>query len=440
MNQAPNRLSRTRFLRLTTGVLATGGVSVLSACAIGGSASPGGGTSAAPKKVAGVVEVMSWGNEFDLSQVHWQPRIQALNARYPELKVENVQANFGNGGQEYDQKLIALAAAGTSPDVTLTDGTRLSNFYPRSILAELDSYMARVKFDKGNYTKASWVANERKGKVIALPYRAQPYPFFVNRALYTRAGLKAPSTTWTLDNFLEQGRRLTAPDGSQWGIDQMATTVSRYSMFIWAFGGDFFDKGYTKCTLDGEPAIQGMQYIADLVTKHRVHVPPGTRGVAFGSGNVAIQSTGAGRLPTNWEFDWGLATMPKGPKAADVCLISNDWAMLKTGKNPEGAWGFLEWMSSDEGQKLLAEEGALPTNLRMAKQHAFGSADAESRQAILRVLETGRNLPYDAPLWGEVRPLWEDELPKLWKGEVTAKDLMQRVVPLVNDKLKQAPR
>jgi multiple sugar transport system substrate-binding protein len=127
-------------------------------------------------------------------------------------------------------------------------------------------------------------------------------------------------------------------------------------------------------------------------------------------------------------------------QAADVCLITNDWALLKGGKNPEAAWRLLEWFSGDDGQRLIAEEDQLPANLKVAQAQAYTRLDSESRQAALRALETGRPLPYDAPLWGEVRPMWENELPGVWRGETTARDLMQRVVPLVNEKLKAAPR
>ncbi len=392
-------------------------------------------------KAAGTVEVMSWG-ESDPQSPGWQARMAAFAARYPAITVSSTVQAFGNGGQDYDAKLIALAAAGTPPDVTYTDGTRLSNFYPRGMIQELDTYIARAKFDKSPYPKAAWVADERKGKVIALPYRAQPYPFYINKDLYARMGVRLPAATWTLDDLREQGRRLTAPDGSQWGISELASTVSRYSMFIWAFGGDFFDKDYTRCTLDAPEAVQGLQLIADLITRDRSHVPPGTAGVGWSTGNVAIQSNGAGRLPPvqPWPFQWGLATMPKGPKAADVCLITNDWAILKGAKNPEAAWVLLSWFSGDEGQKIIADEDSLPANLKVARAAAYTKLDPESRQAAMKALESGRPLPYDAPLWGEVRPLWENELPAVWKGETTVRDLMQRVVPLVNEKLKSAPR
>jgi ABC-type glycerol-3-phosphate transport system substrate-binding protein len=132
--------------------------------------------------------------------------------------------------------------------------------------------------------------------------------------------------------------------------------------------------------------------------------------------------------------------MPKGPKAADVCLITNDWAILKGAKNPEAAWALLSWFSGDEGQKLIADEDSLPANLKVARAAAYAKLDPDSRQAALKALESGRPLPYDAPLWGEVRPLWENELPKVWKGESAARDLMQRIVPLVNDKLKNASK
>src|SRR5262245_42854237 len=94
-----------------------------------GGAGGAGGRPAPAGQAEGAVEVLSWG-EGDPNAPGWNARMQAFARRFPAITVNSSVTPFGNGGQDYDQKLLALAAAGTPPDVTFTDGTRLSNFYP----------------------------------------------------------------------------------------------------------------------------------------------------------------------------------------------------------------------------------------------------------------------------------------------------------------------
>ena len=164
--------------------------------------------------------------------------------------------------------------------------------------------------------------------------------------------------------------------------------------------------------------MEGLQQIADLVTRDRTHVPPGTQGVAFGTGNLALSSNGAGRLPPAqpWTFRWGLATMPRGAGGADVCLITNDWAILKGTRNPEGAWRLLEWFSGDEGQKILADEDTIPANLKVARQSAYTKLDADSRRAALR--GPGQRTPpaLRCPAVGGGAPLVGERAPRSVEG------------------------
>jgi multiple sugar transport system substrate-binding protein len=396
---------------------------------------PGGNAPPAPVKAQGPVEVISWG-EGDPSDAKWQRQVDLFQANYPGLTVNSIVAPFTTaiGGQDYTEKVVTLTVAGTAPDVTFSNGTQLSSYIERDMVRELNPFMARDKFDKSQYLKVAWIANERKGRTLALPFKSLPYPFFLNLDLYEKAGLK-PSAAWTWDDLIQHGRRLTPSDGSQWAIDQMASTISRYAVFVWGAGGDFFAKDYSRCTLDSEQAVRGLQFVADLVNVHRVHLPPGTRGFNFASGNVAITGTNPGQYPT-WPFKWAVSTAPKGPASSEIVLITSDWAMLKGARNPEGGWRLLQWLTGEQGQKVVADQEGLPSHLKTLRQSTYPKADKEIRDAILRAIDTGRPLPYDAPMFGDIRPMWENVLPSLWEGKVTARELMQRVVPPINERLK----
>src|SRR5262249_39285721 len=122
-----------------------------------------------------------------------------------------------------------------------------------------------------------------KGKRYGMPYWQSPGAFFYNATLFKRASLPPPSESWTWDDLLDAARRLTRP-GETWGFQTAYGWEKSWLQFIRAAGGDYLNKEMTRTTCNAPVAVEAMQWVADLVLKHRVMAPPGD--TSLGAGNL----------------------------------------------------------------------------------------------------------------------------------------------------------
>ncbi len=138
---------------------------------------------------------------------------------------------------------------------------------------------------------------EIDGKQYGLPREATTMVTIINKELFQKNGVPLPSAEWTWDDFLKAAQQMTKGDGTQktWGAAGLAggQGFSLYNIYpkVWQEGGDIVDKGRTKFTLHQSPAVEQLQWIADLVNKQRVHPGPNDF-----PANAIIDSWNTGRI------------------------------------------------------------------------------------------------------------------------------------------------
>lgn len=102
--------------------------------------------------------------------------------------------------------------------------------------------------------------------------------FFYNRNLIEKMGAKVPKEGWTLQDWLEIAQKTTR-DGSgrpptQSGFDPGSATFGTgrpglWWPFLWVNGGELIDLDKNVCTLDSPAAIESLQFLQDLVHRHK---------------------------------------------------------------------------------------------------------------------------------------------------------------------------
>ena len=184
-----------------------------------------------------------------------------------------------------------------------------------------------------------------RGKQAGLPVNFGAYVMHYNKTLFEQAGRKLPDDTWTWDTFLDAPQGLTRPatDGSigQFGFEtRLHENV--YSSWIWNAGGDLFNAEGSKPLFDKPESIEGMQYLIDLLHRHRVAIAPevimrqtgsnpyGTN--IFGiTGKVAMVFNAIYYLPTYRQSEglqqkeWDIAPVPKGRKGGSPPTPPPGW-------------------------------------------------------------------------------------------------------------------
>jgi len=214
LERSPLRAPSTRRRLLLTG--ATGGAgAVLLACGQGG-----GGAAPAGGPATGSAVFMTQGTD-PTDQERYKPLVDQYNAAGNKVKIDLIQGDAGGSAVTAQGKVIAMAAAGTAPDVFWTHAYVSPNLAKLGLLGDINPYIKRDKdFKASNYFEAPYKDYEADGKQFGVPREATTSIVIINKELFQKSGVPLPSANWTWDDFLKAAQQMTRGDGSMktWGV------------------------------------------------------------------------------------------------------------------------------------------------------------------------------------------------------------------------------
>jgi sn-glycerol 3-phosphate transport system substrate-binding protein len=196
------------------------------------------------------------------------------------------------------------------------------------------------------------------GKTWGIPFQRSTIVMYYNKDLFRAAGLDPDKPPATWDEMVAAGKKLTKPDGSQWGV-MIPSTGYPY----WMFGALTMQNGQVLMNGDGnetyfdDPAVIGaLQFWKDLGAKDNVMpggtIEWGTLRQNFLEGKTAIMWHSTGNLTavkTNAKFDFGVAMLPASKRRGTPTGGGNFYIFKKT--TPEerkAAMRLIKFMTSPE--------------------------------------------------------------------------------------------
>ena len=265
---------------------------------------------------------------------------------------------------------------GDAADLVWTSENFVTPLFAKGVVREVDGYLSRDKsFKLADYYDTVINAYRFRGKQTGMPVNFGAYVMHYNKTLFERAGRKLPDDTWTWDTFLDAARSLTRPatDGSfgQYGFEtRLHENV--YSSWLWNAGGDLFDAEGTKPLFDRPESIEGMQYLVDLLHRHRVAIAPEVIQRQTGSnpyGNNTFGLTGKVAMVFNaiyflpsyrqgeglQQMEWDVAPIPKGARGRTTTNPTAGVTMWSGSKAPDAAWAFMRYLVSEEASRTYVD-------------------------------------------------------------------------------------
>jgi raffinose/stachyose/melibiose transport system substrate-binding protein len=204
------------------------------------------------------------------------------------------------------------------------------------------------------------------GKVYSLPFASQTLGLFINKDVFDKAGLKAP-TTW--DEFITVSKALKAK-----GITPLANGLATSwfnEMFVASFTNPFLGQDFVADLKTGKATFKDPRYIAALkkLLELRDYMPTGFEGVdydtagqLFLTGRAAMLAGGSFDIASyrtqnpkiNMDF-----IAPPAAKAGDVPqatkFYDGGYAVNAASSNKEAALKLVTWMGTKEfGDKFSA--------------------------------------------------------------------------------------
>lgn len=322
--------------------------------------------------------------------------IADFKAKYPKVNV------VVKSGQD-DTKMLQAIGSGSGPDVGLSYSTDIvGKFCSSGAWVDLSSYISRDKIDLNQLPDSVRAYTEFRGKRCSMPFLADTYGFYYNKAQLAEVGLSAPPKT--LAELTDMAKRLTKrkADGTieragflpLWGFYEFSP-----AHFAPVAGAQWLKADGTSA-IGTDPAWQEVlrwqKELVDWYGYKNLEKFRATLGDefsadhAFHKGQISMMIDGEYRIAflrdQAKDVDFGTAPMPamSPDKYGAGYVTGNVIGISRNAKNPEAAWALIRYLTTETAPIVKLANGIknVPTT-----KASLASSDLEVDPAFRTFLD-----------------------------------------------------
>ncbi|WP_432827596.1 extracellular solute-binding protein [Dactylosporangium sp. CA-092794] len=351
-------------------------------------------------------------------------KVQSIRLVAAEYSKSNTAAFWAQFAKKYQAKTgIRLDVQVVSwTDIDQQSSTMIQNGSPPDIL-NLNAYASYAADDllynadevlspevRGDLLDAFVKSGTYKGKLYGMPDLSSARALFYNKALFAKAGVANPPTTWP--EFADTAKKISAlGDGVTGYAEPLGPEEAQAEFSIWLVnnGGDWKTDG--KWTINSPKNVETLKFLKQLAVTDKVtQNNPGRTNRTDGAfaqfrsgkaGMVVGFSPLAGDLDKDKTVEYGVAPMPSNTGGPAQTYGVTDYLMaFKRPGNTDAVKAFYDlYYSPDEVNTFIKGEGFLPVT-------KSGIKEFSSDQALKVYLDTLPNVhltPTDDPRWDKVK-------------------------------------
>lgn len=349
------------------------------------------------------------------------PYWTALKEGYEDAN-SNVTIEMVDLGASDYMTVLATELSGSGSDfdvVTIKDIPGYATLVSKNTLEPLNDYITAAGIDVSQYGGVDKQVTV-DGKLYELPFRNDFWVLFYNKDIFDAAGVDYPTNDMTFEEYDALARKVSDPTfGSQTYGAHYHTWRSAVQLFgvldgkhtILDGNYDFF-KPYYEMVLKQEDDKIARNY-ADL-SAEGLHYS-----AAFSGGDVAMMNMGSWFISTlianlnKGEYDaslcgnWGLVKYPhaEGVEAGSTLGTITGLAVTSVSKQKQAAFDFVQWVSGNEGAKIMAETGNFPALMNDEVTGIISSLEGFPTDEASREALHVSNLYLEVPYAENVAPI-----------------------------------
>jgi multiple sugar transport system substrate-binding protein len=302
---------------------------------------------------------------------------------------------------------LAAAVSGQGPDVLNIGNTNATTFQSTGAFYGFDDAALQKIGGKDRFVESAFASAGPAGNPpTSIPLYSQVYALYYNKKQFADAGLQPPAT-W--EELVSAAKKLTDPAAKRYGIVIPGATVNVSMHFSYIFseqhGGSAFDAA-GKPTFTSPGMVKGVKQYVDLLSQEKVVNPSAAQYTDsaqaagdFARGNAAMymaQTSGINVLNKNGMTpdQYGIVPIPApaGGTKISSFVAGTNISIFKNTKHLDAALKFVQFMTSDEEQKILNK--AYTTQPTVKGADAAFTDDQEKLDVFTKVLaEQAKPLP-----------------------------------------------
>ena len=374
-------LNRRTLLKLGGAGLATVGLGSLGACSSSSSGGSGSKT----------INMLYFGQQSSATSLQnaLQPQITKLdkNATF------KVTAINGTDWNDFIAKILTQIASGSTPDIVSVATEGLQLMASKSLVAPLDDYVTKDLSSLQSYFDdihpALIESMMYQGHLYELPDSFNAGSMFYNTDLMNKAGVTAPSATWTMDEFHSNAAQMAKVSTDVNAFDWVVRLWGSWTSFLYANNGNLLEEGkypggdwlwstayksnptaaagrgggwkWGQPTANSPAAVEALQYVMDLQKAGLSPTPDvgggGTLQGLFASNRIGMSIGGgfwAGGLHNagmkNGSFEVQMFPTWKSNKSL---FGAGGYGIFNSSKNKDLSWEILKIMVQPESFDLI---------------------------------------------------------------------------------------
>lgn len=260
------------------------------------------------------------------------------------------------------ERLQALAVARQLPAITQA-GYQYSTFMRTKLpITSLQTYIDRDSYDLSDFYPAMLrLGQAPDGTQEALPFAVSTPIVYRNDELFEKAGLDpaAPLDTWDQVRAAAEQLKTAGAEGVFYAYD--VTGNWTVQAMIECAGGRMIADDGTTVTFNDEPGVRALSHWNDLVQAGLMPLLTGEQAFqSFAGGTLGMLVTstaGLGGLRASAKFPLSTSLFPTdGTHERRVPAGGNNLFILgQTDAEREGAWKFIQYMTSSEATASVAQ-------------------------------------------------------------------------------------
>jgi multiple sugar transport system substrate-binding protein len=376
-----------------------------------------------------------------------------LPAAEPRITVETV-----NYQPAYMEKVGALLAAGTAPDVMIMTDKELPAQAVQGAFLDLGPLLRKTRVVPAQeFFAPEWGKYVVDGVVRGLPVLSTQGVLWYHEGVLRRQGVAPPPASWSDPKwswpaFLQLTQALTGGQGGERTFGYDGQQNWWYAQpWVWSNGGDILNADNTAAVLDRPEAQEGFQWNVDLVQRHRVMPTSadltelGGRRPAFYAGRLAMVldvTAFATVLDAYPDVPWNVAAMPRGKAGAITRSPGVGVTVWSQTRHQDEAWRLMETVSGPAGARLVARaHRGVPGLKKVAFSEDWVTPGSRVHWRLFPESLEGHTRAEQVTIkFPEMDKLLQQEWAKTLDGKQSVSQMAGIVKPQIDALLQSAPR
>ena len=403
-------MSFNKLTRTLAGIAAAAWIGPLAAC--GGSGN--GGTATAEgipaKGTDDGTEITLWTR----SPLERQAKnvVEAYNKSHKnQVKLEIIP------NDDMEGKVGGASQTDSLPDILAGDVVRIPYWASEGIFTDITKQIDGLD-NKADLQQGHIEAGTVDGAEYTLPFITDVSVMVWNKNLYKEAGLDPEQGPKSIDQFVEQAKKVAALNkdgvaGSYLAGQSGGALVFDLFPSVWADGESVMNKDGSEATLDNDSMKGVLDAYKELANTTNglgagsKEETGATWTAPFANGKIGVMpypntsTTALFDAEKDGGFEVGVAPIPGTKEGKTSTFLGGDaMGISKDSKHVAQAWNFLYWlMQSDAQKEVFADQGDTASNIQTLKT-AYKDADPRI-QTINSVIIDGNGQTPKSPAFNE---------------------------------------